>query len=169
MTVGDKSAQSYGWSAKLETAVAVGESVMIPAPGFDEQYTDTRYAEASLDTAGGKVWRTGEGVTITFVTSEPYSVTVVNDTDVEWPIGASLYVFCPHLLAEGHNQFDLKGQIWDLQQRVSALEGATMQQTQRHAPAKEPEVKENHPKAASAHPPAASAHPSAAKPLPGKK
>ena len=94
-----------------------------PTPGFDEQYTDIRYAEATVESLGA-VWRTGEGkVTITFVVTEPYSVTVTNLTDAIWPAGASLYVFCPHLLSEGHNQYDLKGQVWDLQQRVLALEG----------------------------------------------
>ena len=123
MTVGDKSANSYGWLAKLGAAVPGGGDVTIPTPGFDEQYTDVRYAEATVD-SDGAVWRTGEGkVTITFVTSEPYSATVTNSTGVEWPAGSALYVFCPHLLSEGHNQYDLKGQVWDLQQRVLALEG----------------------------------------------
>jgi hypothetical protein len=123
MTVGDKTANSYGWLAKLAAGVPGGGKVTIPTPGFDEQYTDTRYAEATVD-SDGAVWRTGQGkVTITFVTSEPYSATVTNLTGVEWPAGASLYVFCPHLLSEGHNQYDLKGQVWDLQQRVLALEG----------------------------------------------
>lgn len=139
MTTGDKSAQSYGWLGKLEAAVPDGESVTISTPEFDEQYTDTRYAEASVEGVGA-VWRTGDGkVDITFVTSEPYSATVANHTGAEWPIGAGIYVFCPHLLAEGHNQFDLKGQVWDLQQRVSALEGATMQQTQKTPKAHEDE------------------------------
>jgi hypothetical protein len=124
MAIGDKSAQSYGWHATLAEAVPDGGGVTFPAPGFDEQYTDTRYAEVSVSSFNA-VWRTGEGkAEIVFATTEPYSVTVTNNSGAEWPQGSDLYVFCPHLLSEGHNQYDLKGQIWDLQQRVSALEGA---------------------------------------------
>ena len=124
MTTGDKSAQSYGWGAKLAEAVPDGGDVTIPTPGFDEQYTDVRYAEVTVEGFSG-VWRTDEGmVTITFVKTEPYSATVLNSSGQEWPAGRGIYIFCPHLLAEGHNEFDLKGQVWDLQKRVSALEDA---------------------------------------------
>jgi hypothetical protein len=122
MTTGDKSAQSYGWGAKLAAAVPDGGDVTIPTPGFDEQYTDVRYAEVTVEGFSG-VWRTDEGmVTITFVKTEPYSATVLNSSGQEWPAGRGIYIFCPHLLAEGHNEFDVKGQVWDLQKRVSALE-----------------------------------------------
>jgi hypothetical protein len=132
MTAGDKSAQSYGWKLKLEADVPSGESVGVPAPGFDTRYTDTRHAEVTL-LSSGVVWRTGEGkAEITFDDTEGRELaTVTNLTGSEWPLGDEIYVFCPHLLAEGHNEWDLKGQIWDLQQRVMALEGATMQQTQK--------------------------------------
>jgi hypothetical protein len=122
MTTGDKSAQSYGWGAKLAEAVPDGGDITIPTPGFDEQYTDVRYAEVTVEGFSG-VWRTDEGmVTITFVKTEPYSATVLNSSGQEWPAGRGIYIFCPHLLAEGHNEFDVKGQIWDLQKRVSVLE-----------------------------------------------
>jgi hypothetical protein len=134
MAIGDQSAQSYGWKHKLEAAVEDGDAVTFPAPGFDEQYTDVRFAEATVEGFSG-VMRTGEGaVEITFVATEPYSVTVKNVTGSDWPIGAGIYVFCPHLLAEGHNDYDLKGQIWDLTKRVEALEGATRQETQKNPP-----------------------------------
>ena len=134
MTVGDKSANSYGWLSTLPEAVANGGEVTFPAPGFDEQYTDVRYAEATVGQLG-EVWRTGQGkVTITFVATEPYSVTVTNSTGVEWPAGSAIYVFCPHLLSEGHNQYDLKGQVWDLQQRVLALEGGGAKKAPSAAP-----------------------------------
>ena len=45
---------------------------------------------------------------------EPVTVTVANHTQEEWPLGGSIYVFCPHLLAAGGNEWDLKEQIWDL-------------------------------------------------------
>ena len=119
---GDKSAQSYGWSTRLSEAVPDGGSVTFPAPGFDTQYTDVRYAEATV-TSIGAVWRTGEGsVVIEFSPEEPPTVTVANTSTLEWPAGDTLYVFCPHVLAEGHNQWDIKGQIWDMQKRLVALE-----------------------------------------------
>jgi hypothetical protein len=122
MATGDKSAQSYGWRATLASAVPDGGQAIIPMPGFDTQYTDVRYAELTIE-GSGVVWRTGEGqVTIVFNESEPYSAAVTNETGEDWPSGSALYLFCPHLLAEGDNEWDLKGQIWDLQQRVSALE-----------------------------------------------
>ena len=137
MTIGDKSAQSYGWKHKLEADVDGGASVDAPAPGFDTRYTDTRHAEVTL-ISNGAVWRTGEGaVEVTFDATEGReTATVANLTGAKWPAGDEIYVFCPHLLAEGANEWDLKGQIWDLQQRVMALEGATMQQTQK--PPKDP-------------------------------
>lgn len=137
MTAGDKSAQSYGWRHKLEEDVGGGASVDVPAPGYDTRYTDTKHAEVTL-LSNGAVWRTGEGdVEVMFDETEGHELaTVTNLTGQKWPVGDEIYVFCPHLLAEGHNEWDLKGQIWDLQQRVNALEGATMQQTQK--PPKDP-------------------------------
>jgi hypothetical protein len=137
MTIGDKSAQSYGWKHKLEADVEGGANVGVPAPGFDTRYTDTRHAEATL-ISNGAVWRTGEGnVEVTFDATEGReTATVANLTGQKWPAGDEIYVYCPHLLAEGDNEWDLKGQIWDLQQRVSALEGATKQDMQK--PPKDP-------------------------------
>lgn len=151
MTIGDKSAQSYGWKHKLDADVNEGESVVVSAPGLDLSYTDTEHADVTL-ISNGAVWRTGKGkVEVVFEMNEDDPrATVTNSSGMIWPVGDEIYLFCPHLLAEGANEWDLKGQIWDLQQRVSALEGATMQGTQKYTPPKEPEAKENHPKAASA-------------------
>ena len=137
MTIGDKSAQSYGWRHKLEADVNDGDDVVVPTPGLDLSYTDTDYAELTL-LSNGAVWRTGKGkVEIVFEMNEDDPrATVTNTSGLDWPIGDEIYLFCPHKLAEGANEWDLKGQIWDLQQRVSALEGATMQQTQK--PPKDP-------------------------------
>ena len=145
MAVGDKSAQSYGWTKKLDQPVPSGDGVEVPAPGFDHQYTDTRHTDVT--TPNGVVYRAGgegvPGVDVLFNIAgheDPVTVTVSNNTQEEWPFGGSIYVYCPHLLAEGDNEWDLKGQIWDLQQqvsaleeRVTALEGATMQGTQKQA------------------------------------
>jgi hypothetical protein len=127
MAVGDKSAQSYGWPKTLEKAVPPGDEVTYPAPGFDHRYTDTRYVD--VNTPDGKVYRAGgdgKGVDVIFNSTshdEPVTVTVANHTGVEWPVGGSVYVFCPHVLSAGANEWDLKEQIWDLQQRVVVLEG----------------------------------------------
>jgi hypothetical protein len=136
MAVGDKSAQSYGWTKKLEQPVPSGDSVEVPAPGFDHRYTDTRYVDVT--TPNGVVYRAGgegaPGVDVKFNLAghdEPVTATISNNTQEEWPLGGSIYVFAPHLMAAGANEWDLKEQIWDLQQRVEALEGATMQQTQK--------------------------------------
>jgi hypothetical protein len=120
-TTGDKSAQSYGWLKRLDEAVPEGGSVTIATPGFDTRYTDTRYPDV---TVGGKTYRAGKGEIETVFDAAAPSVAVTNQTGAEWPIDEAIYVFCPHLLAEGANEWDLKGQIWDLQQRVLALEGA---------------------------------------------
>jgi hypothetical protein len=122
-TVGDKSAQSYGWRYVLPQNVGGGASVSFPVPGFDARYTDIRYAEVSLASVG-KVWRTGQGdVDITFDTNVDPVVATVTNRGAFWSIRDELYLFCPHLLAEGANEFDLKGQIWDLQQRLLTVEG----------------------------------------------
>jgi hypothetical protein len=121
---GDKAAQSYGWRYRLEANVGAGMGVSFPVPGFDTRYTDTRYAEVTLASVG-KVWRTGQGdVDVTFDTNvDPVVATVTNVSGPFWGVREELYLFCPHLLAEGANEWDLKGQIWDLQQRLLALEG----------------------------------------------
>ena len=124
MATGDKQANSYGWGSKLPEPVPDGSDATVPAPGFDVQYTDVRYAEATIEGVSG-VFRTGEGkVDIAFTPGDgdAYSAVVTNHTGQEWAQGSGIYVFCPHLLAEGHNEYDLKGQVWDLQKRVSALE-----------------------------------------------
>jgi hypothetical protein len=132
MAVGDKSAQSYGWQKTLEKAVPSGDGVKIPAPGFDHRYTDTEHVD--VNTPDGKVYRAGgdgvPGVDVTFENAGshelPVSAIVTNNTQVEWPIGGTIYVFCPHLLAAGANEWDLKEQIYDLQERVKALEEAVL-------------------------------------------
>jgi hypothetical protein len=127
MAVGDNAANSYGWPAKLDAPVGDGEDLVIPAPGFDHRYTDIRYVDVRI---GQVVFRAGEtpGVGVAFNSTsfdDPVTVTVTNRTGVEWPAGDEIYVFCPHLLSTSDNRYDLKEQIWDLQQRVLALEGAT--------------------------------------------
>ena len=130
MATGDKQAQSYGWGKKLTESVPIGSSTDIPAPGFDTQYTDTRYAEISVISTSivylpDKIEVGQPTIDIDFnVDDEPVTITLTNETDKEWEIGEGLYVFCPHLLSEGNNEWDVKGQIWDLQQRVTALEEA---------------------------------------------
>jgi uncharacterized protein YfaP (DUF2135 family) len=150
MPTGDKSAQSYGWRATLDAPVPDGASVEIPTPGFDTRYTDTRYPDVSVGSTAHVYRASDEGkVSTTFDATEGASkVLVVNHTGVEWPVGDSIYVFCPHLLAAGSNEWDLKEQIWDLQQRVSALEGATMQETQRVPAEDDPDEpsSDHHPK-----------------------
>lgn len=123
MTIGDKSAQSYGWRHVLGETVRDGDSVVVPAPGLDLRYTDTEYADVTL-LSDGAVWRTGKGkVEVVFDMNEDHpSATVTNTTGKPWPVRDEIYVFCPHMLGEGGNEWDLKGQIYDLQQRVSALE-----------------------------------------------
>jgi hypothetical protein len=132
MAIGEKSAQSYGWKHVLEDDVGGGAKVVVPTPGLDLRYTDTEHAELTL-LSNGAVWRTGKGdVEIVFEMNEDDPrATVTNLTGQKWPIRDEIYLFCPHTLAEGHNEWDLKGQIWDLQQRVEALEGATLQETQK--------------------------------------
>lgn len=141
MTIGDKSAQSYGWGVTLAAPVPDGEGIRIPTPGFDLSYTDKEHAQVSVTSLAGQVFREADGkVALAFDETEgSSSVDVTNSTGAEWPTGDMVYVFCPHLLAEGNNEWDLKGQLWDLQQRVSALEGGT---TRSKARAKEPEPEE---------------------------
>jgi hypothetical protein len=138
MPTGDKSAQSYGWRIKLEAPLPDGEGIKIPTPGFDTRYTDTRHADVTVASTN-KVFKAGGGeIDVAFDETEgASSVDVTNHTGLEWPLGDEVYVYCPHLLAEGDNEWDVKGQIWDLQQRVSALESATMQGTQKHKPPKD--------------------------------
>ena len=129
MTIGDKQAQSYGWRIKLEAPVADGAGVKIPTPGLDLRYTDTEHADITVASTN-KVFRTGKGeIDLAFDKTEGAEIVdVTNHTGLEWPLGDEVYVYCPHLLAEGANEWDLKGQIWDLQQRVLALEGAATAQ-----------------------------------------
>lgn len=139
MTIGDKSAQSYGWGITLSAPVKDGEGIKIPTPGIDLRYTDTAHTDVSVISTN-KVFKAGDGeVNTAFdMTAGAETVDVTNSTGLEWPLGDQVYVYCPHLLAEGDNEWDLKGQIWDLQERVSALEGATRQETQKHKPVPEP-------------------------------
>jgi hypothetical protein len=139
MPIGEKSAQSYGWGITLSAPVKDGEGIKIPTPGIDLRYTDTAHAEVSVISTN-KVFKPDDGeVDVAFdMTAGAETVDVNNHTGLEWPLGDQVYVYCPHLLAEGNNEWDLKGQIWDLQQRVSALEGVTLQQTQKHKPPPEP-------------------------------
>jgi hypothetical protein len=125
MTIGDKSAQSYGWGLALKAPVKDGEGVKIPTPGIDQRYTDTEHADVTVASTN-KVFKAGDSqIDLAFdMTEGAESVDVNNHTGQEWPLGDQVYVYCPHLLAEGDNEWDLKGQIWDLQQRVSALEEA---------------------------------------------
>ena len=139
MAVGEKSAQSYGWRATLAKPVPSGDGVEIPAPGFDHRYTDTRHVDVT--TPDGRVYRAGgdgvPGVDIKVNSTshdEPVTITVTNNTQQDWPTGGALYVFAPHLLSAGANEWDLKEQIYDLQQRVLALENAALQETQKHEP-----------------------------------
>jgi hypothetical protein len=137
MVIGEKTAQSYGWGVTLSNPVPDGQGIKIPTPGIDLRYTDTGHTEVSVISTN-KVFKAGEGeIDVAFdMTAGTETVDVNNHTGLEWPLGDQVYVYCPHLLAEGNNEWDLKGQIWDLQERVSALEGATLQQTQKHKPAK---------------------------------
>ena len=140
MAVGDKSAQSYGWQAKLTEEVADGGELSVAAPGYDHRYSDIKHADISV-LGSPTVWRTGEGVDVAVVSTsqdDPVSLTLTNHTGAEWPAGAEIYVFCPHLLAAGANEWDLKEQIWDLQQRVKVLEEQTVV-TMEEVPAEEEE------------------------------
>lgn len=125
MAIGDKSAQSYGWNWTLREAVHDGESVVVPTPGIDLRYTDTEYAEVTV-TSNGAVWRTGKGkVDVVFEMNEDDPrATVTNHAGAVWPVGDQLYLFCPHMLGEGHNEYDVKGKIYDIEQRLTALEEA---------------------------------------------
>jgi len=129
MAVGDKQAQSYGWQATLGAPVEDGGEVTVPAPGFDHRYTDTRFTDVRVGSLN-QVYRANEGdagVAAVFNKAgheEPVTVTLTNHTAATWPAGDEIYVFCPHLLSTSDNQYDVKEQIWDLQQRVLALEEA---------------------------------------------
>ena len=122
-TIGDKAEQSYGWQTTLENPVPTGTSVKIRTPGIDSRYTDIDHTDVTA-VSTNKVYRAGrDGVEVAFdMTEGNETVDVTNNTGLEWPIGDVVYVYCPHLLAEGNNEWDLKGQIWDLQQRVSDIE-----------------------------------------------
>jgi hypothetical protein len=123
MTIGDKSAQSYGWGTRLEASVPDGGQIVIPTPGIDQRYTDTEHADITAASTG-RVFRVGQGIDAAFdMTEGAEAVTLTNHTGQTWPQGDQVYIFCPHVLAEGANEYDLKGQIWDLQQAVSALQG----------------------------------------------
>ena len=127
MAVGDKSAQSYGWSVKTAEEVADGGELSVAAPGFDHRYTDVEHADISIASHTGVI-RNGKGVDVAVVATsqdDPVSLTLTNHTGVAWPPGDEIYVFCPHLLAAGANEWDLKEQVWDLQQRVKKLEDET--------------------------------------------
>jgi hypothetical protein len=159
MAVGDKQAQSYGWQATLGAPVEDGGEVIIPAPGFDHRYTDTRYTDVRVGSLR-QVYRVGDeesGATVGAVFNkaghdDPVTITLTNHTATTWPTGDEIYVFCPHLLSTAHNEYDLKEQLWDLQQRVSALEEAGAGGAKAHAKADaEPQAKAHHPKAAPDH------------------
>ena len=123
MTSGDKSAQSYGWSKTLDAPVNDGEGVKIPTPDLDIRYTDTEHAQVTVSSTGAVYEHDDDRVTTAFDETEgAQSCEVVNHTGHVWPAGTSVYVFCPHLLAEGDNEWDLKGLIYDLQQQMSALD-----------------------------------------------
>jgi hypothetical protein len=129
---GDQAEQSYGWIKRLTEPVPNGETVVVPAPDFDYEYTDTRHTQV---TAGSNVYKDGEGVAVAWKYSSAsmqlgQEATVTNNTGAEWPLGVDVYVFCPHLLSSSDNVFDIKHQIYSLQQdikdltdRVTALEG----------------------------------------------
>ena len=127
MTIGDKSAQSYGWNWTLREAVEEGEDVVVPTPGLDLRYTDTEYAEVTV-TSNGAVWSTGKGkVEVVFEMNEDDPrATVTNTSGAIWPVGDQLYLFCPHVLGEGANEWDLKDKIYDIEQRLKALEDAVL-------------------------------------------
>lgn len=135
MTSGDKSEQSYGWSKTLDAPVNDGENVKVPTPDLDIRYTDTEHAQVTVSSTGVVYGHDDDRVTTSFDETEgSASCTVTNNTDNVWPAKTDIYVFCPHLLAEGDNQWDLKGQIYDLHQeidtldqRVTALESAVLQ------------------------------------------
>jgi hypothetical protein len=123
---GDSQASSYGWDLSLKSAVANGETVDIPAPGFDLRYTDTRYPKLLVRSAGSSTTYTkdDEGVVVAFTEMEAApKATITNQTGKDWSPGDELYLFCPHVLSHADNDWDLREQIWDLQQRVSVLEG----------------------------------------------
>lgn len=123
MAIGDKSAQSYGWNWTLREPVEDSQNVVVPTPGLDLRYTDTEYAEVTV-ASNGAVWRTGKGkVDVVFEMNEDDPrATVTNHSGAIWPLGDQLYLFCPHMLGEGANEYDLKGKIYDLEQRMAAFE-----------------------------------------------
>ena len=128
MAIGDKSAQSYGWNWALKAPVHDTESVVVPTPGLDLRYTDTEYADVTVASSGA-VWRTGKGkVDVVFEMNEDDPrATVTNHSGAQWPVGDQLYLFCPHMLGEGANEYDLKGKIYDIEQRLATLESAVLQ------------------------------------------
>jgi hypothetical protein len=151
-TIGDKSEQSYGWGIRLDASVEDGGTVKIPTPDLDIRYTDTEHASVTAEATGLVYKHDDDRVTTSFDETEgSANVTVTNSTGAAWPPGTGVYVYCPHLLAEGDNEWDLKGQIYDLHQataetdarldaaeaavrdlqtRVAALEPKTQTQTQ---------------------------------------
>ena len=119
-TSGDKSEQSYGWGVTLASPVADGESVKIPTPDIDLRYTDTEHASVSVEATGGVYKHDDDRVVTSFDETEgSASCTATNHTGQNWPQNTGVYVFCPHLLAEGDNEWDLKGQIFDLHQATA--------------------------------------------------
>ena len=123
MASGDKSEQSYGWSKTLDAPVNDGEGVKIPTPDLDIRYTDTEHAQVTVSSTGVVYEHDDDRVTTSFDETEgSQSCDVTNNTGNVWPAGTGVYVFCPHLLAEGDNEYDLKGQIYDLHQEVDALD-----------------------------------------------
>ncbi len=125
-TVGDKAPQSYGWKIKLDEPLLGGRDLVIPTPGLDLRYTDTRYAEVTVSSVGA-VWRSGQGkVNVAFdLNDQTPNATITNLSGAPWALGSEVYLYCPHLLGEGNNEWDLKGQIYDLQQRISTLEAGS--------------------------------------------
>lgn len=124
---GDSQAASYGWGFTLDTGVVIGAAADIPTPGFDLRYTDVRYPKLLVRSAGSSlIYRGGDGVEIVFDQNDVApKATITNQTDKAWLARTELYLFCPHVLAHADNDWDLREQIWDLQQRVSKLEGTS--------------------------------------------
>jgi hypothetical protein len=123
MASGDKSEQSYGWSKTLDAPVNDGDGTKIPTPDLDIRYTDTEHASVTVSSTGVVYEHDDERVTTSFDETEgAQSCDVVNHTGNVWPQGTSVYVFCPHLLSEGDNEWDLKGQLYDIHQEIDALD-----------------------------------------------
>ena len=123
-------AKSWSWSLALSQAVADGDSVDVPTPGYDEERADPDSVELAV---GNVVVGVPEKATVEFNGDD---ATVTNETGEGWVAGDVLYVYVKSKTPDAESVGELEGRVEaletevdDLQARVSALEGGaqTMQ------------------------------------------